>query len=104
LIRLEELQEVENCRRILHALTGLEYSPTLVEEAILKRVHRRTDGDKSISEIVAGFTARQRDWYRVMLSDVLPSFGYELLDETPCGKLPAQSVPAGDIADYEKSA
>ena len=104
LIRLEELQEVENCRRILHALTGLEYSPTLVEEAILKRVHRRTDGDKSISEIVAGFTARQRDWYRVMLTDVLPSFGYELLDETPCGKLPAQSVPAGDIADYEKSA
>jgi hypothetical protein len=103
-IRLEELQEVENCLRILHSLTGLEYSRTLVEEAILNRVNRRTHGDKSISEIVAGFTARQRDWYRVMLSEILPSFGYDLLDETPYGELPAQSVAAGDIVDFEKSA
>jgi hypothetical protein len=103
-IRLEDLQEVENCLRILHALTGLDYSRTLVEEAILKRVNRRTHGDRSIAEIVAGFSARQRDWYRVMLSDILPSFGYDLLDETRCGRVPVQSVSADDIADCEKSA
>ncbi len=108
-IRLEDLQDVENCLRTLHSLTGLEYSRTLVEEATLKRVNQRTEGAGSISEIVAGFTARQRDWYRIMLSDVVPYFGYDLLDEpAPRGDekkmLPAQSVLAADIAPYKKSA
>jgi hypothetical protein len=104
LIRLEDLQEVENCLRILHALTGLDYNRTLVEEATLKRVNRRTQGSRSISEIVAGFSARQRDWYSLMLADVLPSFGYELLDETPWGKHPIQRVGYGDITEHEKTA
>jgi hypothetical protein len=104
LIRLEDLQEVENCLRILHTLTGLDYRRSLVEEATQKRENRRTHGARSISEIVAGFSARQRDWYRLLLSDVLPSFGYELLDETPCGKVPAQRVGSGDISEHEKTA
>jgi hypothetical protein len=104
-IRLEDLQEVENCLKTLHSLTGLDYSRTLVEEAALKRVNRRTHGDRSISQIVAGFTARQRDWYRLMLTDVVPSFGYDLLDDpAPRCMRPTQSVLAGDIADNERSA
>lgn len=103
-IRLEDLQQVENCLRILHALTGLDYSRTLVEEATLKRVNRRTHGAPSIAEIVAGFTSRQRDWYRLMLADVVPNFGYDLLDETRCERVPVQSVFADDIAGREKSA
>ncbi len=92
-IRIEDLQEVENCLSILHSLTGLEYSRTLVEEATLNRVNRRSHGDKSIAEIVAGFTPRQRDWYRLMLSDILPSFGYDLQDETPIAERNAAAKP-----------
>jgi len=80
-IRLEDLAEVENCQRVLQALTGLDYSRSLVEHASERIVNQRTNGRKPIEEIVAGFSARQRDWYLSLLAGILPHFGYSLLDE-----------------------
>jgi hypothetical protein len=84
-IRIEDMREVENCHRILKSLTGLDYSPALIEQATVRRVNQRTHGTQSISEIVAGFTARQRDWYKTMLADIVPYFGYGLLHELEHG-------------------
>lgn len=89
MIRIEDMREVENCQRILKSLTGLDYSPAPIEQASIRRVNQRTHGTPSISEIVAGFTARQRDWYKTMLSDIAPYFGYGLLDELKHGIRPA---------------
>jgi hypothetical protein len=80
-IRIEDMRQVENCRRILKSLTGLDYSYALIEQAFLRRVNQRTHGRESISEIVAGFSPRQRDWYKIMLSDIVPHFGYGLFHE-----------------------
>jgi hypothetical protein len=87
-IRIEDMRGVENCQRILKSLTGLDYSPMLVEQATRRRANRRTHETRSISEIVAGFTARQRDWYNIMLSDIVPYFGYRLLEEFEDGIVP----------------
>ncbi|HLK19995.1 MAG TPA: hypothetical protein VKT81_13620 [Bryobacteraceae bacterium] len=35
----------------------------------------------SISEIVARFSTPQRDWYKRLLVEVVPFFGYELMHE-----------------------
>ena len=88
-IRIEDMREVENCQRILKSLTGLDYSSAIIEQVSQRRVNQRTQGAKSISEIVAGFSARQRDWYKMMLSDIVPCFGYGLFDEAEHGILPA---------------
>jgi hypothetical protein len=80
-LRIEDMQNPEYCQQALKTLTGLDYSNQLVEDAIRSRLNRRTKGRMPISEIVAGFTARQRDWYQGMLADILPYFGYDLLDE-----------------------
>jgi hypothetical protein len=89
LIRIEDMREVENCQTILKSLTGLHYSRALIVQASQRRVNQRTHGAQSISEVVAGFTARQRDWYKIMLSDVVPYFGYGLFDELDQRILPA---------------
>jgi hypothetical protein len=92
LIRIEDMQEAENCHRILRSLTGLDFSHTIVEQATQRRVNQRTPDTNSVSEIVAGFTSRQRDWYKLMLSDIVPYFGYGLLDDPePC----APEMPLG---------
>jgi hypothetical protein len=77
-IRIEDMSDVGKCQKALKSLTGFEYSDALVEHAVQNRVNRRTRGRQSVSEIVGGFTARQRDWYNSMLADVVPCFGYEL--------------------------
>jgi hypothetical protein len=88
LIRIEDMREVENCQRTLKVLTGLDYSRELIDQASLRRVNQRTHA-KSISEIVAGFSARQRGWYKTMLADIVPYFGYGLLSELEHGIAPA---------------
>ena len=88
-IRIEDTRELENCGRILKSLTGLDYRPELIEQASQRRVNQRTHGAKSISEIVAGFSPRQRDWYKVMLADIVPYFGYGLLHDLETGMAPA---------------
>ena len=79
-IRIEDMSDVEKCQTALKSLTGFEYSQALVEQATQRRVNRRTDGKQSIPEIVAGFTVRQRDWYNQFLTDIVPYFGYELMN------------------------
>jgi hypothetical protein len=86
LIRLEEMRNPERCHAMLAALTGLTYSPELVELAVNRPVHQRTAGGLSIREIVAGFSARQRDWYRLMLGEVAPGLGYSLFDDIDPGR------------------
>ncbi len=88
-IRIEDMREVENCQNTLKALTGVDYSRTLIEQANAGRVNQRSRGPELIVDVVAGFTARQRDWYTLMLSDILPHFGYHLLDEVDSGTLPS---------------
>lgn len=39
-----------------------------------------TTGTRS-PEIVAGFSPRQRDWYKSLLPEVVPFFGYELMHD-----------------------
>ena len=80
LIRIEDLQDVDCCQGVLKALTSLDYQRSLVEAAVLKRVNQRTGPETPVSEIVARFTSRQRGWYQSLLADVVPRFGYELLD------------------------
>jgi adenylyl-sulfate kinase len=80
-IRIEDLQEVEECQSTLKALTGLDYDRAVVENAVRNRINRRTNGPAQISQIVEGFTAHQREWYRAMLSDVAPRLGYSLFDD-----------------------
>jgi adenylyl-sulfate kinase len=82
-IRIEDLQEVEECQSTLKALTGLDYDRAVVENAVRNRINRRTNGPAQISQIVEGFTAHQREWYRAMLSDVAPRLGYSLFDDLP---------------------
>jgi hypothetical protein len=91
------MQGAENCHRILKSLTGLDFSHTIVEQATQRRVNQRTPDVNSVSEIVAGFTSRQRDWYKLMLSDIVPYFGYGLLDDPePC----APEMPLGPERDF----
>lgn len=80
-IRIEDMQDAANCHRILKVLTGLDYGAALVDEAIRTRVNNRAGRPLQISRIVSRFSPRQREWYRVMLADVVPHFGYELMDE-----------------------
>lgn len=80
-IRIEDMRDSDNCHRTLQALTGLHYSAALIDDAIRTHVNIRTGRPMPISRIVAGFSARQRDWYRTLLADVVPHFGYELMDE-----------------------
>ena len=80
LIRIEDMSDFEKCQRALKSLTGLEYSRALLDQATQKPVNRRTDARQSIAEMVAGFSARQRDWYTSLLGDIVPYFGYELLN------------------------
>ncbi|HZP18249.1 MAG TPA: hypothetical protein VFB00_09805, partial [Terriglobales bacterium] len=81
-MRIEDLQDVECCRRTLSALTGQEYDGELVAESIERRINQRSGlSRKPISEVVSAFSPRQRDWYQSILRDVVPYLGYELLEE-----------------------
>jgi hypothetical protein len=79
-IRIEDLNDISYCQTTLHALTGLNYQEGLVMSATRKRINQRTGAPLPVSEIVARFTPRQRDWYNLLLADVAPRFGYSLLE------------------------
>jgi hypothetical protein len=76
-IRIEDLSEVERCQAVATHVTGVEFSLDLVAYAISHRVNQRTKS-QSIQEIVESFSPEQRGWYRQMLGDIAPRFGYEL--------------------------
>ncbi len=84
IIRIEDMQERDYCRHTLKALTGLDYDRDLIERSIEKRENRRSGSDGCrISQIIGRFSARQRNWYEVILREVISYFGYELLADPP---------------------
>jgi hypothetical protein len=76
-IRIEDLARAEACYDAAKYLTGLTYPAQIIDEAIKRPVNQRAK-PAPIQQIVSGFTARQREWYRLILRDVAPEFGYEL--------------------------
>jgi hypothetical protein len=77
IVRIEDLAKPEACHEAAKYLTGLDYPGAVINQAIRTPVNQRTK-PKPIREIVSGFTARQRDWYRLMLRDAAPELGYDL--------------------------
>ena len=77
IIRIEDLARPQDCHNAAKYLTGLEYPAQIIDEAIKRPVNQRVK-PAPIQQIVSGFTARQREWYRLILRDVAPEFGYEL--------------------------
>ena len=86
IVRIEDLSDGEYCQQFLHALTGLSYDDALLKPALGKKVNRRTP-EASVAEIVSGFSPQQQDWYRQMLVEVAPYFGYELYRDVPSARL-----------------
>ncbi len=80
LIRIEDMSAADYAHQILTGLTGLQYDPAVVDGLLHKRVNQRTPA-ASVPEIVRGFSARQQDWYRVMLPDAAAALGYDLMDD-----------------------
>lgn len=81
-IRIEDMRDPACCQTTLRRLTGIHYSDALIDGAILARVNSRTGRPLPVSNVVARFSPRQQDWYRTLLADVVPHFGYELMDES----------------------
>lgn len=77
LIRIEDMANTARCLRELKHLTGLDYDPALVERASRQRVNQRAR-PTTVPEIVANFTPRQREWYRLILHEAAPRLGYDL--------------------------
>jgi hypothetical protein len=79
-IRIEAMQEIPYCQQTLKLLTGLDYDSRLVRNVLGRPVNQRSRAPKPISQIVAAFAPRQRDWYHAILGDVVGTFGYSLSD------------------------
>jgi hypothetical protein len=77
IIRFEDLFRPERCQETLEGLTGVRYESALISRALSSQVNRRTSA-KTVPEIVRSFTPQQREWYRLLLRDVAPRFGYDL--------------------------
>jgi hypothetical protein len=71
------MSDTAHCIQELKHLTGMDYDSGLVEQAIRKRVNERAR-PMAISQIVASFTPRQREWYWLMLREAAPHLGYDL--------------------------
>jgi hypothetical protein len=80
LIRIEDMSDSAYCLRELKHLTGMDYDPGLVGQAIRKRVNQHVQ-PMAIAQIVASFTPRQREWYWLMLREAAPHLGYDLGDD-----------------------
>jgi hypothetical protein len=88
-IRIEDMHNAENCHRILKTLTGLDYPGGLVETCLGKQLNRRSGkAGRRISEIVSGFSTKQREWYHLIMCGTLGYFGYDPLEDVSPGKLP----------------
>lgn len=77
ILRIEDFTEPECCQEAAKYLTGLDYPAALVDQAIQRPVNQRAK-PMPIPEIVSGFTAPQREWYRFMLREAAPELGYAL--------------------------
>jgi hypothetical protein len=78
-IPIERMNDVPYCQEALGKLTDLEYEPALVKPMIGNPVNRRSGGaSRSVREILDSFNERQRECYRLMLTGVVESFGYDL--------------------------
>jgi hypothetical protein len=77
-IPIERMNEVAYCQEALRKLTGLEYEPAHVSRMIADPVNRRSGPPKPVDEILESFSERQREWYRLVLTGVIESFGYDL--------------------------
>lgn len=77
LIRIEDMSDTAHCLLELKHLTGVDYDPGLVEQAIRVRVNQRVP-PMPIPQIVASFTPQQREWYWLILGEAAPRLGYDL--------------------------
>jgi hypothetical protein len=88
-IRIEDMRNAGNCHRILKMLTGLEYPDGLVETCLGKQVNQRSGkAGRRISEIINGFSMKQREWYHLIMGGTLGYFGYDPWEDVRPGELP----------------
>jgi hypothetical protein len=76
LIRLEDMNQMENALAVLERLTGLEYPSDLVKQFIDKPINTRAGAHAPVGTLIESFSVDQKRWYRQMLGDLLPHFGY----------------------------
>jgi hypothetical protein len=89
IIRIENMHNADDCHRTLRALTGLDYPDELVERSIGKHLNQRSgNASRTISEIVNGFSMKQREWYHLITRGTLAYFGYDPLEDARVEKLP----------------
>jgi hypothetical protein len=79
-IRIEDMSSVDYCSHVVETLTGVRYERKLLEKLIRAPVNQRSgyQPHMTIRDILMEFSATQREWYRLMLGDIAPLFGYSL--------------------------
>jgi len=75
-IHVERLNDLNYAQEKLCALTGVEYSATLLSPLIGKVVNTRTGEVEPIDAIYANLPQSYQHWYRVIVDDVADSIGY----------------------------
>jgi hypothetical protein len=95
-IHIEDMRDAEYCRRTLRDLTGLHYGSELIEKAIGIRINQGTGSQLPIPQILDEFSPRQRDWYNIMLADVLPELGYSPSCDRKSAGLRSVETPIGN--------
>jgi hypothetical protein len=81
-IQIERMNDISYCLGSLRALTGVDYSYDTVNQSLIRRENERSGKtERTISEIVDGFSDDQQTWYNLILRDVIGHFGYNLYDD-----------------------
>jgi hypothetical protein len=82
-LRIEDLQQAENCVEVLEELTTVRYPMDSIVRAIRNRVNVGPEPAISVKEILNRFSPAQRTWYRTILQDLAPELGYDPEDDRP---------------------
>lgn len=77
---IENMNDLDYCQSAAFRLTGLMYEASALERFLNHPLNRRS-ANRSVKEILRGFSEQQRRWYQLMLKEVLPHFGYALEDD-----------------------
>jgi hypothetical protein len=82
-IHIERMNRPDYCHRVLQSLTGQSYERSTITSLINRPINRRTGRGRSITDILDGFSPKQRSWYEQILGDLIGYLGYSLEDDTP---------------------